>query len=569
MTATLDALFPNEVVTSATVRLTEVDGLSAPVAVIALGVGIDPTQLNTFGPAGFRNLGEALDTAFAARPSAIAFIGKPFVFSTGADLTGLPRVTDAQQSREMTEAGHAVFKRVKDSRIPTFAFVNGAAIGGGLELALHCHYRTAFAKAALFAAPECMAGMVPGWGGTQLLPNLIGADGAVTVIVENPLSGNKLLSAAEAAELGIVDLVVDSYDFEGRSLRWLASVVNGETEVERRPVDRGDAWTAAIARGTEFALAMTRGKSVGVTKALELLELARANDFDHGCAAEDDAVADLVMTEELRSGIYAAQLLRRRSVETAGAPNPASARPLRRIGIAGDGPDAEAIVAALAAVTTAEVVWTGPGEDVAALDLVIDIGATFPVATTGAESVEVRSRKPFLTAPLWEVTRGADVAVATVLSLAKAWGKTCVLVGNSPVPVAERLLACLARGVASAIGEGAAPDVAATCLEPMGLPAGVITSASVDDSPARGGDTSPEQVRARVLHAMVKEIAVLREERVVDSAEDVDLCMILDAGWPLWLGGITPYLDRTGASQTANGRRFHAPGVASLAGATE
>ncbi len=101
-----------------------------------------------------------------------------------------------------------MFRRLNDSAVPTFALVNGAAMGGGLEIALQCHYRTLASNAAAIALPECFLGLVPGWGGTQLLPNLIGADNAVTVIVENPLNQNKMLKPAQAAELGIFDVTV-------------------------------------------------------------------------------------------------------------------------------------------------------------------------------------------------------------------------------------------------------------------------------------------------------------------------------------------------------------------------
>lgn len=66
--------------------------------------------------------------------------------------------------------------------MPTFAFVNGVALGGGLEVALHSHYRTASESAGALGLPETFLGLVPGWGGTQLLPNLIGPSNAVTVV---------------------------------------------------------------------------------------------------------------------------------------------------------------------------------------------------------------------------------------------------------------------------------------------------------------------------------------------------------------------------------------------------
>ena len=70
-------------------------------------------------------------------------------------------------------------------------------MGGGLELALHCHYRTIRRRRRWSPSPRSSSGLVPGWGGTQLLPNLIGIDPAVTVIVENPLTQNKMLARAE------------------------------------------------------------------------------------------------------------------------------------------------------------------------------------------------------------------------------------------------------------------------------------------------------------------------------------------------------------------------------------
>ena len=74
-----------------------------------------------------------------------------------------------------------------------------------------------------------------------------------------------------------------------------------------------------------------------------------------------------------------------------------------------------------------------------------------------------------------------------------------------------------------------------------------------------------EQVRDRALDAMADEVRRMLDEGVVAEAQDIDLCMLLGAGWPFWLGGITPYLDRSGASERVTGRRFLAPGVASLA----
>jgi len=76
--------------------------------------------------------------------------------------------------------------------------------------------------------------------------------------------------------------------------------------------------------------------------------------------------------------------------------------------------------------------------------------------------------------------------------------------------------------------------------------------------------STSEQVRERALAAIAEEIRIMLDEGVVAEAQDIDLCLILGAGWPFWNGGITPYLDRSGVSERVNGKPFLAPGVASV-----
>ena len=82
----------------------------------------------------------------------------------------------------------------------------------------------------------------------------------------------------------------------------------------------------------------------------------------------------------------------------------------------------------------------------------------------------------------------------------------------------------------------------------------------------RQGDhpSTGEQVRERALRALAQEARLILDEGIVADAADIDLAMITGAGWPFWLGGITPYLDRSGVSERATGRRFAPPGVATL-----
>ena len=87
-----------------------------------------------------------------------------------------------------------MFRRLGELPVPSFCFINGVALGGGLEVALHCTYRTISSGVPMVAFPECFLGLVPGWGGTYLLPRLIGPASALKLIIENPLSQNKMLA---------------------------------------------------------------------------------------------------------------------------------------------------------------------------------------------------------------------------------------------------------------------------------------------------------------------------------------------------------------------------------------
>ena len=166
----------------------------------------------------------------------------------------------------MAELGHAVFRKLQDGGKPSFGFVNGLALGGGLEVALHCTYRTVMDSAPALGLPEVMLGLVPGWGGAYLVPNLVGADKAVTLIVENPLNQGKTLGGQAAYELGLADACFSGADFLEQSLLWAADVLTGAVTVERPEVDRGEAWDAAVARGEQVALAKTGGASPAATE---------------------------------------------------------------------------------------------------------------------------------------------------------------------------------------------------------------------------------------------------------------------------------------------------------------
>jgi 3-hydroxyacyl-CoA dehydrogenase/enoyl-CoA hydratase/carnithine racemase len=668
------------------------------IALITLDNGHDHTRPSTFGPGGLASLEAALDAVETRTPAvrAIAVTGKPFIFAVGADLSGVPVIQNRDQALELGRTGHRVFRRLTDSTVPTFAFVNGAVMGGGLELALHAQYRTLSTGAAAISFPECFLGLVPAWGGTQLLPNLIGADKAVTVILENALNQNKMLKPKQAFELGIADAMFEPADFLERSLEWAAGVLRGDVAVARTEIDRGQAWDDALARGKAFLDAKLHGAAPAPYRALDLIALAREADLTAGAAAEDEALADLIMSDELRAGLYSFDLVQKRAKRPVGVPDKSLARPVTKVGVVGAGLMASQLALLFAQRLEVPVVLTdldqgrldkGVGYAHAEIDKLVGrrrvspdranrlkalitgsltkdafsdadfvIEAVFEdlkvkqqvlaeveavvsddcVLATNTSSLSITAMasqlahpervvgfhffNPVAVLPLLEIVRAGktdDASLATAFAVGKKLKKSCVLVADRPAFVVNRILTRFMGAVTSAVDEGTDFTVADRAVEPLGLPmspfvllqlvgpavalhvaetlheafpdrfgvsenlgrlvaagkTGIFTwdsgTQEVDPEVAalfQQGDSplTEEQVRDRALEAIAQEIRIMLDEGVVAEAQDIDLCMILGAGWPFHLGGITPYLDRTGVSERVTGRRFLAPGVASL-----
>ncbi|HWB71581.1 MAG TPA: enoyl-CoA hydratase/isomerase family protein, partial [Egibacteraceae bacterium] len=204
-------------------------------ALVTMDNGRDHTRPNTLGPGALASLEAALD-AVEAQPDTrgLLLTGKPHSFAAGADLEVLAGAT-AALARDGARRGQALFGRLRQLPFPTLAAVNGACLGGGLELALHCDWRTVSATAGPIAFPEVFLSIVPGWGGTQLAPRVVGAANALSAIVHNPLASNRMLRPAQAVELGFADRLLDPGDFLDRSLALLESIAAGEAPLRRSP----------------------------------------------------------------------------------------------------------------------------------------------------------------------------------------------------------------------------------------------------------------------------------------------------------------------------------------------
>lgn len=695
------AIETDEVVTYARSRDVVLPNEAGTLALITLDNGHDHTKPNTFGPKGLAELDKAIDAALARDDvAAIGVTGKPFILAAGADLTGVPKLTDRDQALNLGRIGHGVLRKLVDGGKPSFAFVNGVALGGGLEVALHAQYRTVSAAAGMLATPEVFLGLIPGWGGNFLLPNLIGADKAVKVVVENALNQNRMLSGPEAVKFGIGDVLLDSADFLEQSLLWASKVLTGAVTVERPEIDRGEAWDAAVARGKGFADAKVNGAAPAPYRALELIAAAKDRDKwdrDSAFAAEDEALADLIMSEELRSGLYAFDLVNKRAKRPAGAPDKSLARPVSKVGVVGAGlmagqlallfvrrlevpvvltdldqervdrgvgyvhgeidkllgkgrirPDKANQLKALVTGSVDKAVFADADfvieavfeelglkktifadlEEIVRPDAILATNTSSLPVTEMAADLEHPERvvgfhffNPVAVLPLLEIIRADqtdDASLATAFAVGKTLKKSCVLVKDAPAFVVNRLLTRFLGEVSAAVDEGTPIPAADKALSALGLPmppfvllqlVGLPVALHVAETMNRAyperfavsenlakvvaagkgsfylwpegkpvvdpevealvtvGDkpSTAEELRTRVLTALAEEIRIMLAEGVVAEAQDIDLCLLLGAGWPFHLGGITPYLDRTGIAEKVNGARFLPKGVASLA----
>jgi 3-hydroxyacyl-CoA dehydrogenase/enoyl-CoA hydratase/carnithine racemase len=344
----LVALSADEVVTEAYAVDVPLPG-GGVLVLVTLDNGRDHTRPNTFGPRSLLALEAVLlaakERAARGEIAGLAVTGKPFILAAGADLSQVGAIPDRATAKQLAQLGHRVFAHLGDLGVPTFCFINGLALGGGLEVALNADYRTIDAAAPAVAFPEVFLGIIPGWGGSTILPNLIGIEAALKVIIENPLKQNRTLTAQQAFELGIADVLLPSAVFLERSVAWAAEVIAGRTKVERKHapklLERTVKWDMAI----RIARKSLESKIGTVPKApyaaLELLAGAKkAKDRAgvlEGFAAEDDALADLLAGDQAAASLYAFDLVQRRAKRPAGAPDKALAKKVTKVGVIGAG----------------------------------------------------------------------------------------------------------------------------------------------------------------------------------------------------------------------------------------
>ncbi len=342
--AKLAALDPDEVITNSFVRDIPISG-GKTLALITLDNGKDHTRPNTLGPNTLLQFAAVLDEqkarASKGEIAGVAITGKPFIFAAGADLSKVSDIPDRETGKQMAQLGHWALGKLSELGVPSFVFINGLALGGGVEIPLNADYRTIDASVPALALPEVFLGIIPGWGGSYLLPNLIGIENALEVIISNPLKNNRMLKGQQAFDLGIADAIFEPANFIEDSIKWADGVISGSIKVKRPhepgKLERLAKWDIAIGIAEKTLNSRIGKVALSPYRALDLLKAAKNVDKKKAFELEDDALADLISGDQFRASIYAFNLVQKRAKRPAGAPDRALARPVTKVGVIGAG----------------------------------------------------------------------------------------------------------------------------------------------------------------------------------------------------------------------------------------
>jgi 3-hydroxyacyl-CoA dehydrogenase/enoyl-CoA hydratase/carnithine racemase len=613
------------------------------VALVTIDNGEDWTKPTFFGEDALRSLERALDELEAGDYSAAVITGKPFFFAAGADITEFPNITQ-ERAVEGARTGHELFGRLRALPFPTVAAINGACLGGGVELALHCSARTISSAVRHFAFPEVFLGLFPAWGGTQLLPKLAGPEAAIKVIVSNPLRQNRMLKAADVFELGIADRLLEPVEFVDDSLAFAR-------ELAEQPLDRAEPdWSDAekIFRRARTAVDdAVHGAAPAPYTALELIEGARHWSLEEGYEHEEEAIGELLPGPQAQASIYAFQLVEQRAKKHPHKPT-AQPRKVQKVGIVGAGLMARQIaelftkrlevplvirdvkqelvdeaVSALGSSVTGGTGYDGFEDCDLVLEAVFEelelkkqVFAELEAAVsddcilatnTSALSVtdmaaELRRPErvagmhffnPVAVMPLLEVVRAeetSDEALATAWAVGEQLRKRPIVVEDAPGFVVNRVLTRMTRVIMDAVEHGTPVEEVDEAVMSLGMPmapsvllqmvgprvANHVLERMHDAFPDRfplspalaalaNGDEpvvleeaprTREQIVEEVLEAVADEVHRVLEEGVVAEAADVDTGLLLGAGWPFFLGGVTRHLDQIGMSERLFGHTF-------------
>jgi 3-hydroxyacyl-CoA dehydrogenase len=264
-------------------------------------ITIDNPPVNAMGPGVLEGIEEAVARACADDGvDAMVLIGAGSTFIAGADIKIFGTLKTREQSLARSEATHARLRRIEDASKPLVAAIHGNAFGGGLEVAMACHYRVIAADARV-GQPEVTLGIIPGAGGTQRLPRLCGPSMALEMC-----TAGKPVPAGRAHEAGIVDhvatgpLLDDAIAFA--QARAAAGGVRRTRDLTAAIADR-EAGLAASAKARADLAKSARGL-LAPFKAVDGIEAALTKDFDAGSRRERELFAECVTSTQSRALIH-------------------------------------------------------------------------------------------------------------------------------------------------------------------------------------------------------------------------------------------------------------------------
>ena len=259
-------------------------------------VRIDNPPVNALDQRVIDGLSEAVAQAQQdSAVRAVVLIGAGKTFIAGADIKGLENMAWGADSGAPDM--HAVLQAIEDSGKPVVVALHGTALGGGLEVAMACHYRVA-APDAQMGQPEVNLGIIPGAEGTQRLPRLVGIEKAIDVCVTG-----KPIKAPEALAAGLVDRVVAG-DLQAGAIAFAREVTT--TRRTRELADKlpgRDALAPMIAAGRELAKKIRRHQEAPLA-VVDAIEAAATLPFDEGCVRERGIFLDCVRSEQAKALIH-------------------------------------------------------------------------------------------------------------------------------------------------------------------------------------------------------------------------------------------------------------------------
>ena len=302
-----------------------------------------------------------LSTIYSLR--AIFFVSKkPNIFIAGADIKEIEGITDPEDGEQKAITGQKIFNMVEQLEIPTVAVIDGACLGGGMEFALACTYRVATDNPKTkLGQPEVLLGIIPGFGGTQRMPRLVGIENALDLIVSG-----RSVNPRQAKRMGLVDEVVPSPIASDAALQFITkrldkfSTKNGGRKEKRRFRPRGiRAWLLEgnpIGRSLLFRIAKkttvqkTRGNYPAPLKAIDAIFATQFLGLEKGLAREAKLFAPLVATPECKNLIRVFYLQEDLKKQTASRPEVGTTpHPIQKAGVLGAGIMGAGIAGLLAA----------------------------------------------------------------------------------------------------------------------------------------------------------------------------------------------------------------------------